>query len=269
MEKLNVSLVQLCSGPVVDENLSNVEALLHKELVKPPDIILLPECFASFGDTVLEAESQNTKLRAWMSRLAEHYQCWLIGGTIPYIPLRETKSRASCFVYDPLGREISRYDKIHLFDVDISDSKGCYRESDDYQAGADPVVVNLNGQEPACLGLSVCYDLRFPELYRKLVDFGANILCVPSAFTYTTGKAHWEVLLRARAIENQSFVLAANQVGSHYDGRKTWGHSMIVSPWGEILSQAESSPCVISSTIDLACIKNVRSNMPCLQHKKL
>ena len=159
------------------------------------------------------------------------------------------------------------YNKMHLFDVDVSDNKGQYRESDDFIPGTKPVLVDMG---EAKVGLSVCYDLRFPELYRYLTNIGATILTVPSAFTQVTGAAHWEVLLRARAIENQCYVLAANQGGVHPDGRETFGHSMIISPWGDILAEASGEgAAVITASLDLQRQANIKRQMPCISHQRL
>ena len=269
MNKIQVALAQTCSGPDVDDNLLHIKQLLDEKLTASPDILLLPECFASIDGDLSEVGKSAESIRQWMSQQASHYQCWLVGGTIPYRHQSGEKKRAACFVYDPQGNEVARYDKIHLFDVDINDSKGCYRESDDYMAGKHSVTVSLGWDSSACLGLSVCYDLRFPELYRKLVADGANILCIPSAFTYVTGKAHWQSLLRARAIENQCFVLAVNQGGRHPGGRETWGHSMVISPWGEILGELGTGPSLLSVNIDLATVFEIRDKIPCLDHKRL
>ena len=237
MSELQVAVVQTCSGPFVEDNLQHIEKLMKQELNESPDLLLLPECFASMEGDLAVVGKNALYLRHWMQTQAHTHQCWLVGGAIPYIHQEGEKPRASCFVYAPDGHEVARYDKIHLFDVDINDNTGCYRESDDYLAGHQPVTVALTDFSPACLGLSICYDLRFPELYRKLVNDGATIMCVPSAFTHVTGQAHWQSLLQARAIENQCFVLAANQGGQHPKGKETWGHSLIISPWEKFLQR--------------------------------
>ena len=158
------------------------------------------------------------------------------------------------------------YNKIHLFDADVEDATGRYRETDDYQPGGETKVVDIS---EATLGLSICYDLRFPELYRKLLMAGANILCVPSAFTRVTGVSHWQPLLQARAIENQCFVLAANQTGRHCAKRETYGHSMVISPWGEILAMVGIQPELVIAELDLNQPGKVRRQVPCQQHIKL
>ena len=234
---LKAAVVQMCSSNDIDDNLAHIDALLaplyEARLSQPIDLILLPECFAQLGGNVAAFGKNTTEVRQWMAETARRHSAWLIGGSIPFQVDAEQNSRASCFVFNPRGLLESRYDKIHLFDANVADKHRLYRESNDYSAGNQPFVVDIG---EAKIGLSICYDLRFPELFRKLVSAGANILTVPSAFTHATGQSHWEVLLRARAIENQCYVLAANQGGIHSNKRQTWGHSMIISPWGEVLA---------------------------------
>ena len=266
MVPMQVALIQLCSGPNIEENLYVIENLLQENLKIAPDILLLPECFASMSGDILFVGKNEKMLRKWMSEKARKYNCCIVRGKIPYSLMSGKKHYSSCFIYNNQGNEIARYDKIHLFDANLGGSKGSFFESDDYLAGDKHVTVSLG---VACLGLSVCYDVRFPELYRNLVEDGANILCVPSAFTAFTGKHHWEALLRARAIENQSFIFAPNQGGRHPCGRESWGHSMIISPWGEVLGEAVITPSLLSVEIDLSIVSQLRSEMPCLDHKKL
>ncbi|MBL4584282.1 MAG: carbon-nitrogen hydrolase family protein, partial [Pseudomonadales bacterium] len=173
--------------------------------------------------------------------------------------------RAASFLYDDTGAEIARYDKIHLFDAQIADGQGSYRESDTFEPGDSAVCIET---PLGNIGMSVCYDLRFPELYRVLFNAGAQLLTVPSAFTATTGKAHWEPLLRARAIENLSYVLASNQGGSHGPNRQTWGHSMIIDPWGKVLAEAGTEPCVIAAEIDLDLLNQHRADLPVGEHQR-
>lgn len=267
---LKAAVVQLCSGADISENLAEVDSLLapylNSSINASIDLILLPECFAQFGGDIPAFGNNTTEVRQWMANTAKKYNAWLVGGSIPFVVNRRENSRASCFVFNPEGVMESRYDKIHLFDASVADHTRHYRESDDYSAGYQDFVVDM-GQ--AKVGLSICYDLRFPELYRKLVSVGANILTVPSAFTHATGQGHWEVLLRARAIENQCYVLAANQGGVHSNKRQTWGHSMIISPWGEILAQGKKEPVVLVAELDMHVLDEIRSKMPCLEHRKL
>ncbi|MGI9274808.1 MAG: carbon-nitrogen hydrolase family protein [Endozoicomonas sp.] len=263
---VQVAIVQMCSGADTRKNLEQVEFLLDRDLEGPANLIVLPECFARFGGDMTGLGRNTEPVRQWMADLACRYNAWLIGGSIPFDLESGENPRASCFVYDPQGQELARYDKIHLFDVEVADNTGNYRESDDYSAGSQTVVVDMGF---ARTGLSICYDLRFPELYRQLVEQGVSILTVPSAFTRATGEAHWEVLLRARAIENQCYVLAPNQGGEHPNRRETWGHSMIISPRGDVLAEAGDEPCVLSAELNLDLITETRSRMPCLEHRKL
>lgn len=263
--KVNAAVIQMCSGPDVQSNLKQAEECLAG-LDRPVDMILLPECFAMLGGDIPVLGNNTGPVRSWMSRMARQYKSWLMGGALPFVAEEGENSRAACFVYSPEGEEAARYDKIHLFDAEVSDGIGHYRESDDYSAGREPVVVDMGF---AKVGLSICYDLRFPELYQTLRKAGADILIAPSAFTAATGKAHWEVLLRARAIENQCFVLAANQAGLHPNQRQTWGHSMIVSPWGDVLAEGDQETGAFITELDLSQVKSVRANMPCFQHKVL
>ncbi|AMO58647.1 hypothetical protein GZ77_17895 [Endozoicomonas montiporae] len=263
---LKAAVVQLCSSDDIDDNLASIDYLLAPLLSQSIDLILLPECFAQLGGDVSAFGKNTTKVRQWMADTARRHQAWLIGGSIPFQLDAAENSRASCFVFNPQGLLESRYDKIHLFDASVADKHRLYRESSDYSAGSQPFVVDMG---EAKIGLSICYDLRFPELFRKLVSAGANILTVPSAFTHATGQSHWEVLLRARAIENQCYVLAANQGGLHANKRQTWGHSMIISPWGEVLASANKDPGVLVAELDMKVLYDIRTKMPCLEHRKL
>ncbi len=265
MSKLGVSLVQMCSGPDIRENLATIERLLEDQLPDATGLLMLPECFAGIGGSIKELGRRHDEVRCWLSELSKKHRVWLVGGSHPVTDDVDGRSSPACFVYDPQGFEFSRYNKIHLFDCDVDDNTSRYRESDDFIAGTEVVSVDIN---EAILGLSICYDLRFPELYRQLTEAGANILCVPSAFTHVTGKAHWELLLRARAIENQCYVLAANQCGVHPNGRETWGHSMIVSPWGDVLASAGDESAIVSAKLDLTMVEKIRSQIPCLKHRK-
>ncbi|WP_422449802.1 MULTISPECIES: carbon-nitrogen hydrolase family protein [unclassified Endozoicomonas] len=267
MSRLKAAVVQVCSGRVVAKNLADIESQLTAYQQQQIDIIVLPECFAMLGGPQAEAALQADEIREWMASTARTLGSWLVGGSVPVRDISDGRNHASCLVYSPAGDEVTCYNKMHLFDVEVSDSKGRYRESDDFIPGAGLGLVDIG---EATIGLSICYDLRFPELFRTLVAQGATILTIPSAFTKVTGAAHWEVLLRARAIENQCYVLAANQAGTHPDGRQTYGHSMIISPWGDILAQAPAEgAAVIMAELDLDELARVRRRMPCLNHRRL
>ena len=264
MSRLRAAVVQLCSGVDITANLADIECLVmdHRGI----DIAVLPECFALLGGPQSVAAEKADKIMAWMASLARKLGCWLVGGALPIPDDKDPRSHAACLVYSPDGEKVASYNKIHLFDAEVSDSMGSYQESSEFIPGHRPTLVETG---VASIGLSICYDLRFPELFRHLVRQGANILTTPAAFTRVTGVAHWEPLLRARAIENQCFVLAANQAGIHPDGRQTHGHSMIVSPWGTVLAEGPGEgAAVVVAELDLEEQAGIRRRMPCLHHRK-
>ena len=210
---------------------------------------------------------------ATLAGWSKKFKMYLVAGSMPTVNsgkedvIHSNKVHAACLVFSPEGKQIANYHKIHLFDVDVEDEKGSYKESDTFIAGQSPQIAQLDDVK---LGLSICYDLRFPELFQHYMAENCQIMTVPSAFTYQTGKAHWEILLRARAIETQSFILAANQVGVHEDGRRTWGHSMIVDPSGEILAQVTGDePGIAIAELNFERLAHRRKTMPLQQHKRL
>lgn len=263
------ALIQVVSSTKITDNLQEIEKQMVKARDDQAELVLLPENFAFMGQNeqdklnVAEIYGQGP-IQQKISQLAKNLKLWVIAGTIPLKGVG-TKTRASCLVYDAQGVCAARYDKIHLFDVTLS-SEEAYQESLAIERGQDLVVVDTPLGK---IGLTVCYDLRFPELYQRLVRQGAQIVSVPSAFTKVTGLAHWEVLLRARAIENLCYVLAANQGGVHENGRMTYGHSMIVDPWGKIIIEKEEGPGLITAEIDLQKQQELRDNFPCLDHHVL
>lgn len=269
---MKVALVQMVSGTGVDKNIAQLERLLKPLVTQKLDLIVLPEMFLCLGvkDQVGIAKNHCTQsdilklLGGWSKKLG----AYIVGGSVPILDeCSPTKVRAASLLISPQAHIVKRYDKIHLFDVDVADNKGSYRESDTFLPGSEPAIAYVNGH---ALGMSVCYDLRFPELYQFYQSKACELITVPSAFTYQTGKAHWEILLRARAIETQSFVLAANQGGKHDDGRQTWGHSMVVHPDGRILAQVnDPGPGVVTATINFDDMKSIHINMPLRQHKRL
>jgi predicted amidohydrolase len=263
------ALIQMVSSAQVADNLQQVEKLLRQARDEEAELVLLPENFAFMGinetDKLKIAEEYGQgPIQEKISYLAKELGLWIIAGTIP-LKSTDSKVRASCLVYDNQGKCVSRYDKIHLFDVKIS-AKEAYQESISIERGYDLSLVDTPIGK---VGLTVCYDLRFPELYQQLMFQGAQIFTVPSAFTAVTGLAHWEVLLRARAIENLCYVLAANQGGLHDNGRSTFGHSIIVDPWGKILNIKNQGPAVITADIDLQNQQQLRRSFPCLEHHVL
>ena len=204
--------------------------------------------------------------RSRLASLASELGLWIVAGTIPLRVPGETRLAAACLVYDAAGRRVARYDKIHLFDVEIPGKDERYQESSSVRPGATPVCVDTPAGR---LGLAVCYDLRFPELFRRLLSLGAEWFCLPSAFTAPTGRAHWEVLLRARAIENLCHVVAPAQSGFHENGRETHGDSMIVDCWGRVLARLPRGTGVVTAEIDLVRQRELRQNFPCVDHRRL
>ncbi|HHF7367103.1 TPA: carbon-nitrogen hydrolase family protein [Legionella bozemanae] len=263
------ALIQMVSSAEVADNLCQVEKLMIQAREEQAELVLLPENFAFMGlketDKLQIGEVYGAgPIQQKISQLAKKLGLWVIAGTIP-VKSTGSKVRASCLVYDAQGKCAARYDKIHLFDVNVS-SKEVYQESMSIERGHDLALV---GTPVGKIGLTVCYDLRFPELYQQLMLQGARLFTVPSAFTAVTGLAHWEVLLRARAIENLCYVLAANQGGQHENGRATFGHSMIVDPWGKVLTQKETGAGVVIADIDLQYQQELRRSFPCLEHHVL
>ncbi len=205
-------------------------------------------------------------IQSFLAEQSARHGVWLVGGTIPLVADADDKVRAACLVFDDQGKQVARYDKIHLFDVALVDSGEQYTESDTIESGDEIVVIDSPFGR---MGISVCYDLRFPELYRKQLDQGLEILVVPSAFTAITGRAHWEVLVRARAIENLCYVIAPDQGGYHLNGRETYGHSMIVDPWGTVLNSLSRGPGVVCADIELGRLQSARRNFPSIAHRRL
>lgn len=274
MNKLNdlpfapfrVAGVQMVSSPDVAENLAQAATLIAQAAQQGARLISLPEyfCFMGFKDhekwALKEAMGDNGLIQSFLSEQAKMHGVWLAGGTLPLSQTQDERVFNTAFVYAPDGTQCARYDKIHLFK--FAKGNESYDESVAIRAGDTPVSFDAAGAQ---VGLSVCYDLRFPELYRALGR--PALILVPSAFTFTTGRAHWELLLRARAIENQCYVLAAAQGGIHKNGRKTWGHSMLVDPWGDIVEVLPEGPGLVTGTIDPSRIADVRAALPALQHR--
>lgn len=262
------SVVQMVSTACVEKNLEQVENSLLTAAEDGVSLAVLPESFSCMGtsdDTSRIAEIYGSGvIQDRISALAKRFGLWIIAGTIP-IKTAGTKVKATCIVFDNEGKAVSRYDKIHLFDVQVSDGES-HQESLTIERGDELVVVDT---PIGRVGLTVCYDLRFPELYQQLMFRGAQVLTVPSAFTEITGLAHWDILLRARAIENLTYVLAANQGGHHENGRHTYGHSMIVEPWGRVLAEQTSGTGLATADIDLIRLEQLRKQFPCVAHHVL
>lgn len=266
---LRVAAVQTVSAASVEPSLAAAAPLITQAAQAGARLVVLPEYFAMLGRRdrdkleVRELDGEGP-IQRFLSEQARSHGIWLVGGTIPLAGARPGKVFNSSLVYAPDGSRRARYDKIHLFGFRNGEER--FDESATIEAGRTPVVVDLDDEGRRWrIGLSVCYDLRFPELYRALAP--ADLLLVPSAFTFTTGSAHWETLLRARAIESQSYVLAPAQGGVHENGRRTWGHSMLVDPWGEVLQVLPEGEGVLVAEVRRERIAQVRANLPALSHR--
>ncbi len=268
----NVAVVQMVSTNTVAENLDQARKLIAEAASKQAKLISLPENFPLMGkkdaDRLAIKESLGTgPLQLFLSEQAKQHQIWLLGGTIPLGSTNPDKVYPASLLYNPKGECIAHYNKIHLFDVLVDESNDeSYCESDNFEAGNEIIVATT---DIGNIGLSVCYDLRFPEMYRKMHDDNVQIITAPSAFTATTGEAHWELLLRTRAIENLCYVLASNQGGTHVNERETWGHSMIVDPWGSILASVDKGVGIAVAEIDLEKQRKLRTMFPVLEHRKI
>jgi len=265
---IRVGLVQMCSGRDVARNMRDATALIREAAgggaiyVQTPEVTNLMELERERLFAVAEPEPGNSSLVAFTG-LAKELAIWLHLGSM-VVKASDTKLANRAFLISPAGEVTARYDKIHMFDVDLPNGE-VYRESANYEPGRSAVVADLPW---GGLGLSICYDLRFPLLYRQLAKAGASFLAVPAAFTRLTGEAHWATLLRARAIEAQCFVFAAAQGGLHEHGRETFGHSLVVSPWGHILAEGGVHPSVIYADVDLGMVEDVRKRVPSLRHDR-
>lgn len=268
MQTVNLAAVQMTSGPDVDANLDFVEAQLAQAQLPAHTIVVLPECFACFGTrdgfllTIAEAPGDGPIQRR-LAQLAARFECYLVAGTIPASTGDNDKFTASCFVFGPDGAALDCYQKIHLFDAAVADSTKAYKESKYTQPGERVVVVET---PVGRIGVAVCYDVRFSGLFDAMGDI--DVLVLPAAFTKVTGTAHWHTLLRARAIEKQCFVVAADQTGTHENGRETYGHSVIYSPWGDLLAERDSAPGIVHHAVSLADITQYRQAMPLAQHNR-
>jgi len=266
-----MAAMQMTSGLDVAANLDVAQALLAEAARRGAILAVLPENFAFMGRSEAERRAvveriDDGPIQEGVASAARAAGLWVVAGTTPIALDDDDRPANACLVYDDQGRRVARYDKIHLFDVDIPGRDEGYRESANAAPGLEPVVVETPAGR---VGLSVCYDLRFPELYRRLVGQGAEILSVPAAFTAPTGRAHWEVLLRARAIEDLCFVVAAAQSGFHPNGRETYGDSMVVDFWGRVLRRRPRGTGFVPAALDLAAQGEARARFPALRHRVL
>jgi predicted amidohydrolase len=267
MNVFRIAAVQMVSAPEVQPNLEAAGRLVEAAARAGAKLVALPENFYIIGrhegDKVRVKEKDGSgPIQDFLSRAAKTHGIWLLGGTVPIESDDQGKIRSASLLYDDAGRRVARYDKMHVFKFDAGDER--YDESRTVEPGTRPVAV----QSPfGRLALSVCYDVRFPELYRSLGEF--DFMFVPSAFTVPTGTAHWETLLRARAIENLAYVVAPAQGGRHASGRETYGNTMIIDPWGEVLGVRVNGEGVVLAEVDLDHIKKVRASLPSLSHRKI
>jgi nitrilase len=263
--------IQMNSADDVAANLELADRLLGDAARRGAELAVLPENFAlmprrSREKTAIAEVPGEGPIQAFLTGAAKRHGLWIVAGSIPLKSPDAKRTFGACLVLDDTGRRRDIYRKIHLFDVDLADSDESYRESRSMYPGDDPVVV----QSPfGVLGLTICYDLRFPELFRHLVDQGATIFTVPAAFTETTGRAHWHTLLRARAVENLAWVIAPGQVGTHPDGRSTFGHSLIVDPWGRVAAEADDGNGIAVAEIDPSRVRRLRRDFPALDNRRL
>lgn len=268
--RFRVAAIQMASGPRVEGNQQEIRRLLQLAADSGARLVVLPENALLMGEhardklAFREDDSGDGPLQQFLSTEARRRGIWLIAGSIPMLGNDPGRARQSCLVFDDSGRRVARYDKIHLFDVDVEGDQA-YRESETLEPGDRLVVVDSPFGR---IGLSICYDLRFPELYRALVNQGAEILVVPSAFTAKTGEAHWRTLVRARAIENLCAVIAPNQGGYHVNGRETHGESMIVDAWGQVLDSLSRGSGVVLGDVDLVRQRELRQRFPALNHRQ-
>ncbi len=269
MHSLRVAAIQLNSQPDVNYNLAEIYKWVEQAAEKNAKLICLPENFAFMGDEkerLRQADKISKRVDEQLSEWAQKAGATILAGGYP-VPAENGKVFNRSALFSKTGKIVATYDKIHLFDVSLS-KRETYIESDMVQPGREVVVEDLP-ESGFKIGLSVCYDIRFPELYRTQAAKGANILTVPSAFTKPTGKAHWETLLRARAIENQSYMIAPAQTGKHGKKRETFGHSMIIDPWGAIFSKTETEPGIITAELEMDVLRDVRKKLPSLNHRVL
>jgi nitrilase len=265
---MKVAALQMVSRPEVQANLDDAAQLIAQAAAEGAKLALLPEYFCLLGrrddDKLAIAESAGEgPIQAFLAAMAREHRLWLVGGTLPLRVAGQQRVRNSCLVFAPDGALAARYDKIHLFAYDNGRER--YDEARVLEAGSERAALQAGELR---VGLSVCYDLRFPEHYRALMNPPCDLLCVPSAFTYTTGAAHWELLLRARAVENQCYVLAAAQGGRHDNGRRTFGQSLLADPWGQVVALLPEGPGVVAGEVDAARIAEVRTQLPALAHRR-
>ena len=268
---MRVAAIQMSSQADVPENLELADRLLGEAASEGCALALLPENFALMPkkgrDKAAHAEEPGQgPIQAFLGEAAQRHGLWIVAGSMPLRSPEQERVYGACPVYDPSGTQQALYRKIHLFDVKLPDREESYQESWSMYPGDDPVAVDTSVGR---VGLTICYDVRFPELFRHLVDDGATLFTVPAAFTRVTGEAHWQTLLRARAIENLAYVIAAGQYGEHPDNRATYGHSIIIDPWGRILAEEADGDCAVIADIDPDAPAKLRQEFPALSNRRL
>ncbi|MCC7257518.1 MAG: carbon-nitrogen hydrolase family protein [Gammaproteobacteria bacterium] len=271
MSRTRLAAIQMTSAGDVGVNLGEARRFLEEAARGGVRLAVLPENFAfmsaeeSARGHIAEADGAGP-IQDFLARTARDCRLWIVGGTIPLSSDDPDRPYAACCVWDAQGQRVGRYDKIHLFDVRVPDSTEAYRESRRTTAGSEPLVIATPFGR---LGVAVCYDLRFPELFRAMLAREVDVITLPAAFTQRTGQAHWHTLLRARAIENLCYMVAAAQTGEHPGGRRTFGHSLVVGPWGEVLAENAGGPGVVAATMDGAYLQRLRDQFPALTHRRL
>ena len=263
------AVIQMCSGPDVEANLRSAGGLLEAAAAAGAELAVLPENFSFLGrgeaDRIQVAEQPGAgPAQDFLSMRARELGLWIVGGTLPVLEPGEARPRAASILFDDGGRPVARYDKLHLFDVSLPGAEEGYRESAGTCRGEGTVVAD---SPVGRLGLAVCYDVRFPELFRSMADGGLETISLPAAFTVPTGRAHWELLVRTRAVDNLGFVLAAAQQGEHPGGRRTWGDSMIVNHWGEVLARRREGVGIVVADLDHEAQREARRRFPVLGHR--
>jgi len=271
VQRYQIAAIQMTSGKQPDDNLRQAGALLAEARQKGAELAVLPENFAGYGVDYRVLGERHDELVGWLCEQARSLDMAIIGGSLPALqrpdgqPVPSPLVRTCSIAVNAAGECLARYDKLHLFDADVQDAQGRYRESDFFEPGQEVVTTTLGDLQ---VGMAICYDLRFPALAQRLVAAGAHLLVYPSAFTAVTGAAHWQLLLRATAVQTGCYVLGANQCGQHGPRRATYGHSMLVDPWGRVVDSLSDSPGALVAELDLATMNELRQSMPVQQHQR-
>ncbi len=268
---MHLMALQMCSGSSLAENLRQAELLLQTSCPSPGGLVLLPENFAQYGggeQAYLDLAEPLGKgpIQTWLAEQAQSYGIYLVAGSVPIQAEQTSRCYTTSVAFSPQGQLLQHYHKLHLFDVEVADNVGSYRESDYFVEGNKLAYFDAGGVR---VGMSICFDLRFPYLFGLLRQQGCDIVLLPAAFTALTGEAHWQALLQARAIENQYYIVAANQAGTHDNQRKTWGHSMIVDPWGRCIGEQGTNLGAAKAEFSSQLLQQVRENMPLPLHQQL